>query len=263
MRVSPGAWLSSSIEDAARFARQTALPSHGHHHGVRGAVSVAVAVRMALEGLSKDEIKRVIEDRFGYNLSIHPDEIRPTYYFHVSCQKSVPQALSCFFAGDSFEECVRLAISLGGDADTQAAISGFVAEAMFGPPKHLGDYAIEHLKPEMKAVHTYLRAAVAGKKFEKTDPARVLRDLTPPREGEDPMADPFVAENLAKIKVATDHIRTCSRRSAKEGSFCLLCVSSKSANSDDLGVLYAEQWSSQLTSRYARKLGVDQIHSSV
>jgi ADP-ribosylglycohydrolase len=108
----------------------TAAPSHDHHHGLRGAKAVAVATRMALEGWSPEDIR----DHFGYDLSRSPDALRSSYCFDVSCQGSVPQALVYALVASSFEEAIRLAVSLGGDADTQAAIAGSVAEPLFGVP---------------------------------------------------------------------------------------------------------------------------------
>src|SRR3546814_3842854 len=95
MRVSPAAWLADDLGDTARLAAKTAEVSHNHYHGMVGAKATAVAVRMALEGWSKEEIRNVLTDRFGYDLSRRVDDIRPHYSFEASCQKSVPEALMC------------------------------------------------------------------------------------------------------------------------------------------------------------------------
>src|SRR3546814_3810603 len=134
MRVSPAAWLADDLGDTARLAAKTAEVSHNHYHGMVGAKATAVAVRMALEGWSKEEIRNVLTDRFGYDLSRRVDDIRPHYSFEASCQKSVPEALMCFFEASTYEETVRPCISLGGDAATQSSISCAVAESVFGRP---------------------------------------------------------------------------------------------------------------------------------
>jgi ADP-ribosylglycohydrolase len=178
MRVSAAGWLAADLAEAAELGARTAAPTHDHHHGVRGASAVAVAIRMALEGWQAQEIRDVIESRFGYDLSQTPDAIRPHYTFQISCQDSVPQALVCALSARSFEEAVRLAVSLGGDADTQAAIAGSVAEPLFGGvPEPIASAVLDVLTPEMRAVYQRFQERIAGKQWTRTDPAAIPHNL--------------------------------------------------------------------------------------
>ena len=123
-----------------------------HPEGVKGAQATAAAIYMARKGKTKDEIRKVIEDEYGYDFSGSLAEIRPHYHFEVSCQKSVPEAILCFFEGDSYESVVRNAVSLGGDADTQAAIAGAIAEAYYGIPEEIVKEARNRLPEDMRSV---------------------------------------------------------------------------------------------------------------
>jgi ADP-ribosylglycohydrolase len=132
MRVSPVAWAHDRLEDVLAEAARSAAVTHDHPEGIKGAQAVAAAVFLARMGSTKDEIRREVNGRFGYDLDRRIEQIRPAYGFDISCQGSVPEALLCFLDSESFEEALRLAISLGGDADTQACIAGAVAEAFYG-----------------------------------------------------------------------------------------------------------------------------------
>lgn len=187
MRVSPAGWLAADLAEAALLGARTAEPTHNHPEGVRGASAVAVAIRMALEGWTATEIRDVIQARFGYDLSQTPDTIRPTYKFDVSCQGSVPQALVCALTATSYEEAVRLAISLGGDADTQAAIAGSVAEPLFGGvPDPIAASVLADLTPEMRAVYDRFRDRIAAKTWPRTNPA-AIPPYTPTPSPDDPL----------------------------------------------------------------------------
>ena len=132
MRVSPVGWLYDDLYRTREVARWTAEVTHNHSEGVKGAESVASAIFLARNGKSKEEIKNYIEENFSYDLSRSLDEIRKTYEFEVSCQKSVPESIIAFLESTDFEDAIRNAISLGGDSDTQAAIAGSIAEAFYG-----------------------------------------------------------------------------------------------------------------------------------
>lgn len=132
MRVPSIGWLAPSVTEAARLARMSAEITHSHPDGIRGAQVVAVATRMLLEGRSKQEVCEIIEKVYGYSAARTPDEIRPGYQFEMACAQTVPEALSCLLHTDSFDAAVRAAISLGGDADTLACITGGLAEAHYG-----------------------------------------------------------------------------------------------------------------------------------
>lgn len=133
MRVSPVGWAAKTIEECMEMAKESAMPTHNHEEGIKGAQAIASCVFMARNGKTKDEIKEYVTSTFGYNLNRTVDEIRPNYKFEVSCQLSVPESIICFLEGTSYEDTLRNAVSLGGDSDTQAAMAGAIAEA-FGYP---------------------------------------------------------------------------------------------------------------------------------
>jgi ADP-ribosylglycohydrolase len=112
-------------------AKRTAECTHNHPEGVKGAQATALAVFMARQGADKEAIRDEISRRFGYDLSRTIDEIRPNYRVDLTCQGSVPEAIIAFLDSSSFEEAIRNAVSLGGDADTQACIAGAIAEAYY------------------------------------------------------------------------------------------------------------------------------------
>lgn len=132
MRVSPIGFGSEAEEDLLREARATALVSHDHPEGIKGAQSVALAILLARQGADKEAIRGRIQADFEYDLDRTVEEIRPEYRFDVSCQGSVPEAIIAFLDSSDYESAVRLAVSLGGDADTQACIAGGIAEAYYG-----------------------------------------------------------------------------------------------------------------------------------
>lgn len=137
MRASPVGWASQTLDEVLDEARRSAEVTHDHPEGIKGAQAVAAAVLLARTGSSKDEIRSAIATRFGYDLSRRLDDIRPGYTFDVNCQGSVPEALIAFLEASGWEDAVRKAISLGGDADTLACMAGAVAEAFWGevPPE--------------------------------------------------------------------------------------------------------------------------------
>jgi ADP-ribosylglycohydrolase len=131
MRVAPVGQAFDSIDDVLREAERSAAVTHNHAEGIKGAQATALAVFMARCGSSKDEIRADLSRRFGYDLQRTVDQIRPTYQWDVSCQRSVPEAIVAFLDSSDVEDAIRLAVSLGGDADTQAAIAGGIAEAFY------------------------------------------------------------------------------------------------------------------------------------
>lgn len=131
MRVSPIAYAFNSLEKVLEEAEKSAIVTHNHPEGIKGAQTVAAAIFMARTGKSKKEIKDYIQKNFNYDLDRSIDTIRPTYKFDVSCQGSVPEAIIAFLESTDFESAIRLSISLGGDSDTIAAICGSIAEAFY------------------------------------------------------------------------------------------------------------------------------------
>jgi ADP-ribosylglycohydrolase len=132
MRVSPVGWAFDSVEEVLREAEASAAITHNHPEGIKGAQATALAVYMARTGADKKSIKGEIEERFGYDLDRTVDGIRPGYKFDVTCMGTVPEAVIAFLDSEDFEDAVRKAVSLGGDADTLAAITGAIAEAFYG-----------------------------------------------------------------------------------------------------------------------------------
>lgn len=150
MRVSPVGFAFNQEEDVLRAARESAEISHNHIEGIKGAQATALAIFMARTGAEKEQIRTRISGLFGYDLSRSLDDIRPGYSFDVSCQGSVPEALIAFLDSISYEDAIRNAISLGGDADTQACIAGGMAEAFYGGvPKPVREEVMQRLPPDL------------------------------------------------------------------------------------------------------------------
>ena len=132
MRVSPVGFAFKTLEEVTEEARRTAEVTHNHPEGIKGAQAVAAAIFLARSGEKKQEMKSYIEQTFQYNLSQSLDSIRNWYEFDVSCQGSVPQAIIAFLESSDYEDAVRKAISIGGDSDTIACITGGIAQAFYG-----------------------------------------------------------------------------------------------------------------------------------
>jgi len=131
MRVSPVGFAFDSVEKVLSEAKKSAEVTHNHPEGIKGAQATALAVFLARMGTGKEDIKTELTERFSYDLHRTLDEIRPYYYFKVSCQESVPESIVAFLESDDFESAVRNAVSLGGDADTMACIAGGIAQAYY------------------------------------------------------------------------------------------------------------------------------------
>lgn len=130
-------------------AKQSAEVTHNHPEGIKGAHATATAIFLARQGKSKKEIKDYISRTFKYNLDFTLDEIRPTYKFDVTCQGSVPQAIVAFLESSDFESAIRLAISIGGDSDTIACITGGIASAFYQQiPTEIMDFVVDKLPSE-------------------------------------------------------------------------------------------------------------------
>jgi ADP-ribosylglycohydrolase len=160
MRVSPVGWAFDNAEDVLREAERSAVVTHNHPEGIKGAQAAALVVWMARSKADKEHIRSEIAGRFGYNLARTVDEIRPGYTFAVSCQGTVPEAIVAFLDSTSFEDAIRNAISLGGDSDTLACITGSIAEAYYGPvPAPITQKVLELLPPDLRVVveEFYLR----------------------------------------------------------------------------------------------------------
>lgn len=153
MRASPVGWYGRNMDEVMAEARKSAEVTHNHPEGIKGAQAVASAVYLARTGSSKDEIRQFITDTFQYDLARKLDDIRPTYGFDVSCQGSVPEAIIAFLESTDFESAIRLAISIGGDSDTIACITGGIAEAYYkGVPVDIVDCVAALLPDEFMRI---------------------------------------------------------------------------------------------------------------
>src|SRR5208282_5372112 len=132
-----------------RAAEYTAV-THNHTEGIKGAQATAAAIFLARKGSTKADIRQYITATFGYDLSRTVDEIRPGYQFSESCQGTVPQAIVCFLESTSFEDAIRNAISLGGDSDTLACITGGIAQAHYEVPASIADRAMSILDNDLR-----------------------------------------------------------------------------------------------------------------
>ncbi len=145
MRVSPCAWVADSLEESQKLAKTSAIVTHNHPEGIKGALATSDAIYLAKTGETKEKIKNHVELNYGYDLNCSVDEIRQTYSFDVSCAGSVPESIICFLDGENYEDTIRNAVSLGGDADTQAAIAGSIASAYWEVPKTIVNDSLNHL----------------------------------------------------------------------------------------------------------------------
>lgn len=132
MRVAAIGWAFETLYLTQMTAYRSAEVTHNHPEGIKGAVAVATAIYLARHGESKDCIKQAIEQQFSYDLSFDLRERKRTYGFDESCMGTVPVAIKCYLESNSFEDAIRLAVAMGGDADTLGCITGAIAEAGYG-----------------------------------------------------------------------------------------------------------------------------------
>ena len=152
MRVSSVAWLYHDLETVRQMARLSAEVTHNHPEGIKGAEATASAIFLARTGSTKAEIKSYIEDQFHYDLSRTCDQIRTNYHHVESCQETVPEAITAFLEGESFEDVIRTAVSLGGDCDTLTCIAGSIAEGFYGVPEDLKKECRKRLPKDLQKV---------------------------------------------------------------------------------------------------------------
>ena len=152
MRVSAAGWLFHDIDTVRSMARLSAEVTHNHPEGIKGAEATASAIFLARTGSSKEEIKTYIEKEFHYKLDRTCDQIRPGYHHVESCQETVPEAITAFLEGESFEDVIRIAVSLGGDCDTLTCIAGSIAEGFYGVPEELKAECRKRLDQKMAEI---------------------------------------------------------------------------------------------------------------
>ena len=164
MRASPVGYAWNAVDDVLREAERSAAVTHDHPEGIKGAQAVALGVLLARGGMSKTDIRDELTARFKYDLGGTIDAIRPEYALDVSCQGSVPEAIICFLDTGDAEQAIRAAVSLGGDADTQASIAGALAVAFDGGASAaLVGQARKRMTPDMLDVLDRFEARFPGR----------------------------------------------------------------------------------------------------
>ena len=167
MRVSPCGWVAKldipieeGIKQTEELAKKSAEVTHNHPEGIKGAQATASSIFFMRHGKSKNAIeeyknllKDYIQNKYKYDLNFTLNEIRPSYAFNESCQKTVPQAIVSFLESENFEDAIRNAISIGGDSDTLAAITGSIAEAAYGISEDIKEKAINYLDKKIKELY--------------------------------------------------------------------------------------------------------------
>ena len=148
MRVSPVGYYAQTLEEALALAKVSAEVTHNHPEGIKGAQATAAAIFLARRGKSKQDIRDYVAQTFDYDLSRTLDEIRPTFTFDETCQRTVPEAITCFMEGKDYEDVVRLSVALAGDADTIAAIAGSISSAVDEVPNGITQQVIALLSEE-------------------------------------------------------------------------------------------------------------------
>ncbi len=166
MRASAAGWMAGTLEEALELAKQSAMPTHSHPEGIRGAQVVAGCIWLLRHGADKPALRDWVVSQ-GYALDFTIDEIRPVYKFDVTCQGSVPQAIKAFLEAEDFESAVRLGISIGGDSDTIACIAGALAEACWGIPEDFVAHVVSKMPETL-----YRPLAAFEAKYAKILPAR-------------------------------------------------------------------------------------------
>jgi len=155
MRISAVGFAFDDLGDVLYHAKRHTEITHNHPEGIKGAQATAAIIYLARNGAGKDFLKEFVERSFGYDLSPTLDEMRPDYKFNETCQGTVPQAIISLLESTDFEDAIRNAISLGGDSDTLACITGSMAEAFYGGvPEHITGQALSYLDDDLKAVVT-------------------------------------------------------------------------------------------------------------
>jgi len=166
MRASACGWFFDTLEETERVAGISAAITHNHPEGIKGAQATAGAIFLARNGASKEEIKEYMEKTYGYNVHRTWEDIHWEYYWHASCQGTVPQALIAFLTSSNFEDAIRRAVSLGGDSDTLACITGGIAEAYYKEiPKAIADRVV---RPFPRIFHKILDAVREETVYGKT-----------------------------------------------------------------------------------------------
>lgn len=152
MRISPVGFFAVTEYELRELSKIVTAVTHNHEEGIKGAEAAALSIFLAKRGATKEEIRNEINENY-YGLDFTIDEIRDTYKFNETCQGTVPQAIVAFFESSSFEDAIRTAISVGGDSDTLAAITGSIAEAYYGVPEEIEKKVLTYLDDELRLIY--------------------------------------------------------------------------------------------------------------
>jgi ADP-ribosyl-[dinitrogen reductase] hydrolase len=152
MRISPVGFIAKTEHEACELSKTVTSTMHNHVEGIKGAEATVVSIYMAKQGATREEIRHKINENY-YNLNFTIDEIRDTYKFNETCQGTVPQAIVAFLESNSFEDAIRIAISVGGDSDTLAAITGSIAETYYGVPGDIKEKALTYLDTDLRSIY--------------------------------------------------------------------------------------------------------------
>ena len=152
MRVSPVGFAFDELDKVLHYAKISAEVTHNHVEGIKGAQATAAAIFMARKGINQELIRIAISRMFNYNLNFTCDDIRPNYQFQESCQRTVPQSIVAFLDSKNYEDAIRLAVSLGGDADTMGAITGGISAAFYNIPEEIRQFTMSRIPQDLKEV---------------------------------------------------------------------------------------------------------------
>jgi ADP-ribosylglycohydrolase len=153
MRVSPVGWAFETLDEVIDEAKRSAEVTHNHHEGIKGAQVTAATVFGARTGASREKLRELVHKLSDYNLDRSVDEVREVYKYNETCQETVPEAIIAFLESTDFEDAIRKAISLGGDSDTLACITGGIAEAFYGGvPASIATKVFDRLNPHLRQI---------------------------------------------------------------------------------------------------------------
>lgn len=221
MRIGPVGWAFDTIGETMEAAKTSAECTHNHPEGIKGAQAVALCIYMARNGATKEDIRNKVTSMFCYDLSFTIDSIRPAYGWNsefgngVLCQASVPQAIVAFLDGIDFEDCVRNAISIGGDSDTIACITGSIAEAFYGVPYDLRQKVMTFLPDNIKSVISEFEEKYQGKQDGRgfIVPIKNIFSKSKPRVSKAYNLQRFIDAQEYSYNIALEEIRSGGKRS--------------------------------------------------
>lgn len=200
MRISPVVYFAKDLDELKSLVYKVTCVSHNHIEGIKGAEATAIAIWLALHNKSKEEIKKYIEENY-YSLNFDYKDLQKNYYFNETCQNTVPQAIYCFLISESFEDAIRIGISVGGDSDTLCAITGAIAEAYYGIPKNIEASALTYLDKRLLKNYNKFKKVLNKKRH-----GLIMRELDNNKDilqylKNGPLTEPFLPNEYVKEKL--------------------------------------------------------------